>query len=228
MSLGALLAACSGDDDSPTGERRDLGGAARPPPSRRAARSDLASRFDESATCAQTAELTEGPFYFDIERGVRSDIREDREGAKLRLGVRVREAGACEPIHNAVVDIWHCDAYRSYWGSRARRARERPVRGAQVTNTRRDRGVHHGLSRLVPGPDGAHPREGPHRQGDGADDPFCFSDDFSAKVFEAEPYASDTGRDTFNDNDSLYSKELELTLSEEDGGASGLITLDVA
>ncbi len=42
-----------------------------------------------------TAEQTEGPFYFDVDR-IRSDIREDREGAELRLGVRVRDAGDCD------------------------------------------------------------------------------------------------------------------------------------
>jgi hypothetical protein len=57
---------------------------------------------------------------------------------------------------------------------------------------------------------------------------LCFADDFTAKVFQAEPYASDTGREKFNQNDSLYSRDLELTLSDEDGSYLGLITLDVA
>jgi hypothetical protein len=60
-----------------------------------------ASRFDDAARCARTAELTEGPFYFDVDR-IRSDIRENREGATLRLGVRVRDGAECEPIQNAL------------------------------------------------------------------------------------------------------------------------------
>ena len=65
VSLGALLAACSSDDDAPTAKVETSEGTA--------------SRFDDAATCTQTAEQTEGPFYFDVDR-VRSDIREDRKG----------------------------------------------------------------------------------------------------------------------------------------------------
>ena len=98
VSVGALIAACSDDDDG--GEPTTSSG-------------DGASRFDDAATCRQTAEQTEGPFYFDVDK-IRSDIREDREGVPLRLGVRARDAAQCEPIANAVVDVWHCDAEGSY------------------------------------------------------------------------------------------------------------------
>ena len=37
-------------------------------------------------------------------------------GALLRLGVRVRDAAACEPISNAFVDVWHCGASGDYSG----------------------------------------------------------------------------------------------------------------
>src|SRR4029450_9928551 len=92
VSLGALLAACSDDDDSPS-------------PAADAAESST-SNFDGAARCTRAAEETEGPFYFEVDR-VRSDIREGRDGATLRLGVRVRDAGArCDPMPNAVVDMW--------------------------------------------------------------------------------------------------------------------------
>ena len=45
-----------------------------------------------------------GSVDFDVD-AIRSDIREDREGTLLRLGVRVREAAGCEPIENAIVDV---------------------------------------------------------------------------------------------------------------------------
>ena len=46
---------------------------------------------------------------------MRSGIRQGRDGAMLRLGVRVRDATAgCEPMPNAVVDVWHRDATGSY------------------------------------------------------------------------------------------------------------------
>src|SRR5918998_5648209 len=111
VSLGAVIAACSDDD----GEPRATGESTR-------------TDFDGARTCALTAEQTEGPFYFDVDE-IRSDIREDREGAELRLGIRVRSE-ACEPVPDAVVDLWHCDAEGSYstepdtW-----------LRGAQVTDS---------------------------------------------------------------------------------------------
>ena len=88
-----------------------------------------------------TPEETEGPYYFDVD-SIRSDIREDREGVRLRLAFRVRDAQSCEPIENAVVDIWHCDALGSYSGSSLREGAgggaahddETYLRGAQATN----------------------------------------------------------------------------------------------
>ena len=59
--------------------------------------------------------LTEGPYYFDVD-AIRNDITEDREGTPLRLALRVLDAGSCEPIPNAIVDVWHCDATGLYSG----------------------------------------------------------------------------------------------------------------
>ena len=57
--------------------------------------------FDRAATCTVTPELTEGPFYFDVD-SIRSDIREDREGTLLRVALRVR-AGQIVSIIGAKV-----------------------------------------------------------------------------------------------------------------------------
>ena len=84
VSLGALLAACSGDDDAPTAQVETSEGTTSTVEPKGSS-SDLASRFDDAATCTQTAEQTEGPFYFDVDR-VRSDIREDRKGATCASG----------------------------------------------------------------------------------------------------------------------------------------------
>ena len=47
----------------------------------------------------------------------------------------MRDAGGCEPIENAVVDIWHCDALGGYSGfDGQRRTATTYLRGAQVTN----------------------------------------------------------------------------------------------
>jgi protocatechuate 3,4-dioxygenase beta subunit len=209
VSLGALIAACSDYDDSPS-------------PAADATQTGT-SKFEGAARCTRTAEQTEGPFYFDVDR-VRSDIREGRPGAELRLGVRVRDAtGDCEPIQNAVVDVWHCDATGSYSESG-----ETFLRGLQVTD--RDGAVE--FTTLYPG---WYPGRTVHIHAKVHIDKqtvlttqFYFADDFTDHVFSREPYATDTGRDGFNDTDPLYERDLELTLSRERNVYHGLITLDVA
>jgi protocatechuate 3,4-dioxygenase beta subunit len=221
VSLGALLAACSGDEDSPTARvETSQGTTSTVEP--KGSSSDLASRFDDAATCTQTAEQTEGPFYFDVDR-IRSDIREDREGAMLRLGVRVRDAAECEPIGNAVVDIWHCDAEGSY-----SEPGETYLRGAQVTNA-------DGIVEFTTVYPGWYPGRTVHIHAKVHLDrqtvlttQFYFDDTVSAHVFVDDPYPGESNRDGFNQSDGLYDRNLELTLSEEDDGYRGLITLDVA
>jgi protocatechuate 3,4-dioxygenase beta subunit len=103
ISVGALIAACSDDDDSSALDpETNTGTTAEVEP--KTSSGHLASQFDDAAACRQTAEETEGPFYFDVDK-IRSDIREDRDGTTLRLGVRVRDAAECKPIANAVVDV---------------------------------------------------------------------------------------------------------------------------
>lgn len=53
--------------------------------------------------------------------GIRSDIREDRQGVPLRLAVLVQDGGACTPLSDAVVDIWHCDRHSDIGCERTRR-----------------------------------------------------------------------------------------------------------
>ena len=225
VSLGALLAACSGDDDEPTA-RVETSEGTTSTVEPKGSSGNLASRFDDAATCTQTAEQTEGPFYFDVDR-IRSDIREDREGALLRLGVRVRDAAACEPISNAVVDVWHCDASGGYSGFEGNEG-ETYLRGAQVTKA-------DGIVEFTTIYPGWYPGRTVHIHAKVHIDKqavlttqFYFDDEFSTKVFEGDAYASAAGRDAFNDSDGIYDRSLELTLSDEPDGYLGLITLDVA
>jgi protocatechuate 3,4-dioxygenase beta subunit len=209
VSLATLLAACSDDD----GSASPSAGATKTVP----------SKFEGAARCTRTAEETEGPFYFEVDR-VRSDIREGRPGAELRLGVRVRDLEAdCKPIQDAVVDVWHCDATGSY----SERG-ETFLRGLQITD---NQGAVE-FTTLYPG---WYPGRTVHIHAKVHVDSrtvlttqFYFADDFTDRVFSREPYASDTGRDAFNDSDPLYERDLELTLSRDGGAYRGLITVDVA
>ncbi|HWM08837.1 MAG TPA: hypothetical protein VNO82_05825, partial [Solirubrobacteraceae bacterium] len=105
LGLGALIAACGGSESRP--ETRE--------------------RFGSESSCKLTPELTEGPFYVDAD-AVRSDIRAGRDGTPLKLAIRVRDS-SCEPVRDALADIWHCDASGEY-----STADEPFLRGVQATN----------------------------------------------------------------------------------------------
>jgi protocatechuate 3,4-dioxygenase beta subunit len=108
VGLGALISACGGDSGSTAEVETTTGDTATVEPK---SNGNLAGLLDDSSACSLTPEETEGPYYFDAD-SIRSDIREDREGVPLRLAIRVRDV-ACEPLPNAVVDVWHCDALGS-------------------------------------------------------------------------------------------------------------------
>lgn len=204
VSLGALLAAC-GDDDAPT--RTTTG----------------ADTFDGAGTCRLTAEQAEGPFYFDVD-AIRSDIREDREGLPLRLAFRVREAGSCAPIANAVVDIWHCDAGGVYSGFDEGEG-ERFLRGAQVTNA-------DGVAEFLTIYPGWYPGRTTHIHAKVHLDrqtvlttQVYFDDEVSDRVYASAPYAP--GRDATNGADGIFDRSLLLTLREDGDGYLGALGFDV-
>jgi len=206
VSLGALIAACSDDDsggESAGGDRT------------------TAAEFDGAARCTVTAEQTEGPFYFEVDK-VRSDIREGHEGVPLQLAVRVREADSCDPIKDAVVDIWHCDAEGSY----SERG-ETYLRGLQVTDA-------DGVAEFTTIYPGWYPGRTIHIHAKVHLDKqtvlttqMYFDDSVSARVFVRDPYPGESNRDGSNSTDGLYQKDLELTLSRQGDGYRGLMTLDV-
>jgi protocatechuate 3,4-dioxygenase beta subunit len=236
VSLGALLAACGSDGDGNSGTDVSTtdGGTTtvEPKTTTGAATADL---FDDSSACTLTAQETEGPYYFDAD-SIRSDIREDRKGTRLRLAVRVRDAKKCEPLRNAVVDVWHCDALGVYSGFESastggpgggRTDSEKYLRGAQVTNS-------DGIVEFVTVYPGWYRGRTVHIHAKVHIDnrtalttQFYFEDDVSERVFKGGPYSEHTGRDVFNDNDNIFDKSLLLDLSKDGGGYLGVISLDV-
>ena len=114
--------------------------------------------------CVLTPEQLEGPFYIDLAR-VRRDIAEDRPGVPLALAVTVVDANNCEPVRNAAVDVWHCDALGIYSGEPSEgSAGTTFLRGIQLTDG-------DGLAEFAtiypgqyPGADDPHPPQGPHRR----------------------------------------------------------------
>jgi len=117
LSAGALasvvLYACGVDEDKAT----------------RSTAKGIGTRPD----CVLTPEQEEGPFYIDLAK-VRQDIVENRPGVPLALVLTVVDSNTCEPIRDAAVDVWHCDALGVYSGEPSEGSEgETYLRGIQLT-----------------------------------------------------------------------------------------------
>jgi len=241
IGLGALLAACTGEGGSSTAPSTTAtgttvptveGGTATVSPQTSSALS--AQSFAGSGTCTLSRELTEGPYYFDVD-AIRADIREDRAGAALRLGILVQDGESCDPIRNAVVDIWHCDAEGLYSGFESasqgspgsgRTDDETYLRGAQVTNAEgivefttvypgwyRGRTVH------------IHCKVHLDRT-ELLTTQLFFDEAVTDAVYASAPYSPDAGR-TLNASDNIFDESLVLTVTPDGDGYLGLITFGV-
>jgi protocatechuate 3,4-dioxygenase beta subunit len=245
VGLGALLAACTpagdGVSSAPTSEatvETVEGGTATVSP--QATGTLRPESFAAAGSCTLTRELTEGPYYFDVD-AIRSDIREDRPGTTLRLGLLVQDSESCEPIPNAVVDVWHCDAEGVYSGFESASQGsggpggggdseptdgETYLRGAQVTNA-------DGIVEFVTIYPGWYRGRTVHihckvhlDRSTLLTTQVFFDDTLTAEVYAAEPY-SDDGRDVDNASDSIFDDSLVLTVSPAGDGYLGLITFGV-
>ena len=224
VTVGALLSACGSDGEPARTTTTEGATATVTPSSTAAATSDLAKRFDAAATCTQTAEQTEGPYYLDVD-AIRSDIREDRDGVELRLGIRVRSAGDCEPIRNAVVDIWHADAEGVYSGVDGTSGNF--LRGTQVTNA-------DGIVEFETIYPGWYPGRTPHIHAKVHVDnatalttQLYFEDDISQEAYARGPYSERGTLDQANASDGIFDRSLVMTIERDGDGHLGLMTFDV-
>jgi protocatechuate 3,4-dioxygenase beta subunit len=239
VGIGALLGACSREGAVTETQVPTTSGASATVQPQSTPSPANAALFGNAATCTLSPEQTEGPYYFDVD-SIRGDIREDRPGMPLRLVMRVQDSAACTPIANAVVDIWHCDAGGVYSGFEsasqggpgggARTDDETYLRGAQVTNA--DGIVE--FTTIYPGwyrGRTVHIHTKVHLDSSTLlTSQLYFDEQVTAAVYQTAPYASRSGRDTFNDGDGIFSGAGEralLTLAKEAEGYRGVITLAV-
>ncbi len=128
-----------------------------------------------TAACVLQPEVTEGPYYLDLNK-VRGDITEGRPGAALDLQLTVVDATRCTPIKDRPSTSGTATPVASTPGSSGERRRSRRAdagnhrhadvpagRPAQRRQWRR--GVPHDLPGLVSRPRGPYPPQGPHRRG---------------------------------------------------------------
>lgn len=64
----------------------------------------------QNTTCVLTPEVTQGPYVWPRSQTLRQDMTEDQPGVPFWLDVGVIDINTCEPLENALVDFWHCNA----------------------------------------------------------------------------------------------------------------------
>jgi protocatechuate 3,4-dioxygenase beta subunit len=85
------------------------------PVSQQSARLATIADFGAAQQCKMLKNSVEGPFYFCTNPGI-ADIAQGKPGAPLAIALRAVDAATCQPIRDAVIDIWHCDASGLYSG----------------------------------------------------------------------------------------------------------------
>jgi protocatechuate 3,4-dioxygenase beta subunit len=194
-----------------------------------------------ASACVLTPAQTEGPFFVD-EHLERTNIRSDpsdgsiRQGVALLLALRVFAVSrrGCEPVRNAAVDVWHCDAAGVYsdadgMGLRTRGAKF--LRGYQVSDAS-------GTVRFTTIYPGAYRGRAVHihfkvrtNTGDRRNDftsQLYFDDALTDRVHAAAPYAASIAQRTRNTQDGLFrmgGRALILAARQAGDGYAG--TFDV-
>ena len=190
----AVLYACGADQKKATGPAAN-GGTTRP-------------------DCLLTPEQEEGPFYIDLAR-VRKDIVENRPGVPLALALTVVDSKTCEPIRDAAVDIWHCDALGVYSGEPSERTEGKTyLRGIQLTDGSGQaefatiypgqypgRTTHIHVKVHIGGRRSERTYSGGHVSHTGQ---LFFSDRHDAQVFALSPYNRNTVEITPRNADGIY------------------------
>lgn len=199
IGLGALVTACTGSSRSKDAAPTPALSASSTAPS------DVLSLLDQANTCVAELEETQGPYWFDVD-SIRSDLREDRPGTPLLLAVRAHDMSACTngspptAIPNSVVEIWHSDAGGAYSGfeSASQGGPGAAVRAAAVPARRRT----------------ARTASVNWRRARDA-------------VFSTSPYNKHTGRETRNEDDSIFDQSGLVTIGRTASGYLGVINVGV-
>lgn len=258
-AAGLLVAGCSSDDDSgDTTDTTDETGAtsttaAAPTTTDATADADdvgttaatagatlTAADFAALGTCILMTEKTAGPFPLD-EQFDRRDITEGLPGHPLRLGLRVLDEG-CAAVPGAKVEIWHCDATGDYsaftdnGGGKDEGEGTTFLRGTQAAD---DEGIVE-FATVYPGwysGRAVHIHLRVHLDDEIVLTSQLFFDaDYTAGVYESDPYADNGLPDTSNERDSIAgdperegSLVVTTALANTDGNAGtlGLINLGI-
>jgi protocatechuate 3,4-dioxygenase beta subunit len=186
-----------------------------------------ASTSRTTPSCVLMPELTEGPYYLDLDV-VRGDITEDRTGAPLAVRVTVVDATSCEPVKDAAVDLWHCDAEGAYSGVEGGEGTF--LRGIQMTDAA-------GLAEFGTVYPGWYVGRAVHMHvkvhigtSEEHTGQLFFEDDVTADVYTQAPYSDRPGPDQLNADDSIFGQSGGTTIvavAPAGDGYTGTVTLGV-
>ncbi len=166
--------------------------------------------------CLLQREVTEGPYYLDLDL-VRRNIKGDRRGTPLALRFTVVDAATCRVLPAATVEIWHADAAGTYSGVSGNGGNF--LRGAQRTSSR-------GVARFDTIFPGWYRGRTPHihmKVFAGGDEVHTgqvfFRPAVTKKIYGAGVYRSRGQADTSNASDSIYREagERGAVLAEPQG-----------
>lgn len=220
----AVVAACSKNSSSATGASSTTSTSALTQPTTAAS-----SATTVAPACILTPEMTEGPYYLNNE-AVRSDIIEGMPGAPLHLVLTVVDAGTCQPIPGAAVDVWHADAIGEYSGFGSTTSNRTFLRGTQVSGA--DGKVD--FRTIYPGwyqGRTEHIHVKVHVGGSVVHTGQLFFDpSVSDAVYATAPYNTHTGQRTTNAQDGIYRNggaQSMLVLAKDGDGYVGTLTMGV-
>jgi len=220
----AFLAACTpaGSSSAPSASAAGSTGASASASASAAATAGSSAAVGSALpACVVLPELTEGPYYVDVELE-RSDIRTNTsdgaavEGTPLTIEWMVSQAdgSACMPMEGAIVDVWHCDALGVYSGVQGnsgnflRGFQHTDATGKATTQTiypgwYQGRAVHiHFKIRTDP----------EASAGFEFTSQLFFDDDLSRQVFSSGVYAQKGAQDMSNEQDGIFNQSGGATL----------------
>ena len=167
----------------------------------------------KTRACVVRPQQTEGPFFVDGDLN-RSDIRAGKSGAPLALTLLISRLNKneCEPLPDAQVDLWHCDAAGVYSGVNDGQTY---LRGYQTTDDR-------GEARFVTIYPGWYPGRPVHihfkvrAKAHEFTSQLYFDDAMTDLVHAAAPYTT-RARRTRNDHDGIFRRggeQLQLDVTK--------------
>lgn len=191
----------------------------------------------EQIDCVVRPQQTEGPYFVD-EGLNRSDIRTDSsngsisQGIPLRLAIHVLQLNedACIPLEDAIVDIWHCDAFGVYSDVIDRSFNtkgQKFLRGSQTTDS-------DGMVEFVTIYPGWYPGRAVHihfkirssenfQQSYEFTSQLYFEDSLTNQVYAQSPYNNREQQNTPNERDGIFQfggEQLTLLVSQDTEGYS--------